>query len=322
MTRCFSFIAIRNHFFRTTFSNSGLKPTTTNLGDGTIIHCWAPKSPQQSKPNLLLIHGFGANAMWQWSDLVGHMTPHFNVYVPDLLFFGESYTTRPERSDWFQAQCLIRLMEAHSVKERLSIVGLSYGGFVAYNMAAQLNKEVVDRLVICCAAVCLETKDIEDGKFKVSDLEAAADILLPQTPQKLRELVNLTMFKPPKILPNCFLNDFIQAMCTEHCQERRELIRAIPKDRKISEIPKISQPTLIIWGDQDQVFPVEFGHRLKNYQLITNCSHLGESAQLVVMKKAGHGFNVERQKEFYRHLKTFLIDSSASKQNNSHSNGG
>uniref|UniRef100_A0A803ME76 AB hydrolase-1 domain-containing protein n=1 Tax=Chenopodium quinoa TaxID=63459 RepID=A0A803ME76_CHEQI len=228
------------------------------------------------------------------------MTPHFNVYVPDLLFFGESYTSRPERADSFQAQCLMRLMEAHSVKGRLSLVGLSYGGFVAYSMAAQF-KEVVERVVICCAAVCMEEKDLVEGKFKVKDLEDAADILLPQTPEKLKELMSFTMIKPPKIVPNCFLNDFIH-------------------------------PTLIIWGDQDQVFPVEFAYRLKRgivYDLLrilvkygfSICSHLGDNAQLVVLKKAGHGFNVERPKEFYKHLKAFLIGSQTSQHNHSNSNG-
>lgn len=209
------------------------------------MHCWVPKLRQESKPNLLLIHGFGANAMWQWTHVVGPMTSFFNVYVPDLLFFGESYTTRPDRTDAFQAQCLMRLMEAHSVRARLSVVGLSYGGFVAYNMAAQF-KEAVERVVICCAAVCFEEKDIAEGRFKVSDLEAAADILLPQTPEKLKELMNFTLFKPPKILLTCFLNDFIHVMCKEHLEERRDLIRAIPRDRKIAEIPKITQVHTVV----------------------------------------------------------------------------
>jgi len=139
---------------------------------------------------------------------VGRLTPHFNVYVPDLVFFGSSYTTRPERNESFQAECLMRLMEALCVKGRLRVVGLSYGGFVAYSMAVQF-KDVVERLVICCAAVCLEEKDIVEGRFKVADVEAAADILLPQTPEKLKELINFTLCNRPKILPTCFLLEFI-----------------------------------------------------------------------------------------------------------------
>ncbi|CAL5404085.1 unnamed protein product [Camellia sinensis] len=38
----------------------------------------------------------------------------------------------------------------------------------------------------------------------------AATILLPQTPDKMRELVQLTFYKRPKILPSCVLTDFIR----------------------------------------------------------------------------------------------------------------
>ncbi|KAJ8433767.1 hypothetical protein Cgig2_025930 [Carnegiea gigantea] len=300
MSRCFSFASMRDRCLESTFNKSGLRLMTTTLGDDTVMQCWMPKLREDSKPNLALIHGFGANAMWQWADIVTRMTRHLNVYVPYLVFFGESYTTRPERSDGFQAQCLMRLMEAHSVTSRLSVAGLSYGGFVAYSMAAQFPA-VVDRVVIGSAAVCMEERDIVEGRFNVPSLDVAADILLPQTPEKLKELMNMTLIKPPKFLPNCFLYDFIQAMCTEYREERKELILAIPKDRKITEIPKIPQPTLIIWGDKDKVFPLEFAHRLK--------SHLGDNAQLVVIKNAGHAFNVEKPREFYRYLKAFLVDS-------------
>ncbi|KAH0720929.1 hypothetical protein KY289_006264 [Solanum tuberosum] len=34
----------------------------------------------------------------------------FTVYVPDLLFFGDSITTRPERSTSIQAECLAKGM--------------------------------------------------------------------------------------------------------------------------------------------------------------------------------------------------------------------
>lgn len=36
--------------------------------------------------------------------------------------------------------------------------------------------------------------------------------------------------------------------------------------------------------------------------------HLGDNAELVVIKNAGHALNVEKTKEFYKVLKSFLID--------------
>ncbi|KAK7275770.1 hypothetical protein RIF29_16892 [Crotalaria pallida] len=300
MSQCFSLTETRTRCFISTFTSSGLRSTITDLKDGTIMHCWVPKTRTESKPNLLLIHGLGANALWQWGDVIRHLTPFFNVYVPDLVFFGGSYTTRPERTEQFQAQCVMRVMEANSVK-RVRVVGLSYGGYVAYGAAAQWP-EVVERVVVCCSGVCMEEKDIKDGLFPVTDLDEAVDILVPQTPQKLKELVGYTFYKPPPLwwLPSCFLNDFLDAMCRDYAEERKELVRTIAKGRKISDIPKISQPTLIIWGEHDRVFPLELAHRLKR--------HLGEHATLVVIKNSGHVFNSAKAKEFYNHLKSFLLD--------------
>ncbi|XP_050208586.1 uncharacterized protein LOC126658060 [Mercurialis annua] len=300
MSRCFSFTEAKNWCHRSTFIKLGLQSTATDLKDGTIMHCWVPKSPKISKPNLLLIHGLGANAMWQWNDVIRHFTPYYNVYVPDLLFFGESYTTRPDRSESFQAQCVMRVMEVNSVK-KMSLIGLSYGGFVGYSIAAEY-KEFVERVVICSSGICMEEKDLSEGVFSVSDLEEAVNILVPLKPDQLRQLVGYTFYKPPPVgfVPDCFLIDFIDVMCREYVEQKKELIRAIPRGRKLSHIPKITQPTMIIWGEHDQIFPLELGYRLMR--------HLGGNAHLAVIRNVGHAMNTENKKEYVKLLKSFLID--------------
>ncbi|XP_050378962.1 uncharacterized protein LOC126796235 [Argentina anserina] len=298
---CFSFAESKNSCFRSNFIRAGLRSTLTDLKDGaTTMHCWLPKSPNPSKPNLLLLHGLGPNATWQFADLIRHVTPHFNVYVPDLLFFGDSSTTLPDRSESFQAECVMRVLEAHSVRA-FSLVGLSYGGFVGYRLAAQY-REAVERVVICCAAVCMEEKDLREGVFTVSDLDEAASILVPQTPSKLRELVKHTFFRPPPLgfLPSCLLRDFIEAVFKDFVQEKKELILAIPENRKLSDLPKIHQPTLIIWGEHDHLFPLQYAYKLK--------MHLGDNAQLAIIKNAGHAINAEKSKEFNKQIKSFLTN--------------
>ncbi|KAK2393219.1 hypothetical protein P8452_15267 [Trifolium repens] len=297
-SKCFSFAASRDWLYRHSFTVAGLRSVVTDLGDGTTMHCWIPKLHNPCKPSLVLVHGFGANAMWQYGEYLRHFITHFNLYVPDLLFFGGSFTSRPERTESFQALCLMKLMEAHGVN-RLSLVGISYGGFVGYSLAAQFP-EVIEKLVLCCAGVCLEEIDMKNGLFKVSSLEEASSILLPQTPDKLRELMRLSFVRPARVVPSWFLEDFIHVMCTDHIEQKRELLEAILKDRQLSNLPKINKPTLIMWGEQDQVFPLELGYRLKR--------HIGENTQMVIIKNAGHALNIEKPKEFARHLKSFLIN--------------
>ncbi|KAL7119377.1 hypothetical protein ACP275_02G059700 [Erythranthe tilingii] len=303
--RCLSLTGSADFLYRSFFSYSGLRSVKTDLNDGgTTMHCWVPKSHKESKPNLLLVHGFGANAMWQYGELLRHLMPRFNIYVPDLLFFGESSTTRPERSEAFQAQCVMRLMEAHGV-EKMSLVGISYGGFVGYSMAAQFP-DAVEKVVLCCTGVCLEEKDLREGLFEVADLDEVASILMPQTPEKLRELMKFAFVRPVKGVPSFFLSDYIDVFCTYHVEQKRELIQALINDRQLTKIPKIEQPTLIIWGEQDKIFPLELGHRLK--------SHIGDNAKLEVIKNAGHAVNIEKPKDFAKHLKSFLVGSNSSSQ--------
>lgn len=236
--------------------------------------------------------------MWQWDTFLDALTPNFNVYIPDLVFFGESHTTRPERSESFQAQTLMALMTQLGV-EKMTVAGISYGGFVGYSLAAQFP-DAVERIALCSSGVCLEEKDMSSKMFKVPDIEEAGRILVPETPEKLRELVKLSFYKPMwmELVPSCFLRDYIHVMETEYIEEKRQLIDALFKGRKLANLPKITQPTLIIWGEQDQIFPLELAHRLKRL--------LEDNAQLKIIKKAGHAVNLEKPKEFFKALNQFL----------------
>ncbi|KAK3226735.1 hypothetical protein Dsin_006597 [Dipteronia sinensis] len=76
-------------------------------------------------------------------------------------------------------------------------------------MAVQFP-EKMESLVLCCAGVCLEEEDLENGLFRVLELEEAISILLPQTPDKLRELERFSFVKLATGGPSFLLSDFIQ----------------------------------------------------------------------------------------------------------------
>ncbi|KAJ4884695.1 alpha/beta-Hydrolases superfamily protein [Raphanus sativus] len=303
MASCFTFSGAIEKKYNSGFKKSGLQSVPIDVNDGTKVHFWVSKTRVESKPNLLLIHGLGPSAIWQWYRVARRLSPHFNLFIPDLVFFGGSYTTRPERTEVFQAETLMRALQKQSVK-RFSLVGLSYGGFVGYRMAAMFG-DAVERVVICCAAVCMEENDMgEASVFKVSDIDEASKILVPDSVEKLRELMGYIFYKPflalAKLVPTYVLHDFIEHVLTrENMEEKREMIKNIPKDRIISEIPKLTQETLIIWGEHDNVFPVEMGKRLQH--------HLGKNGKFVVIKRTGHVFNFERPGKYAKLLKKFLL---------------
>ena len=67
------------------------------------------------------------------------------------------------------------------------------------------------RVGLGCAGVCLEEKDAGSMEvLKVMTVEEVVSILLPQTPEKARELVRWSFYKRPPRMPSWFLRDFIE----------------------------------------------------------------------------------------------------------------
>lgn len=108
-----------------------------------MIHIWIPKTQKPNKPSLLLIHGFGANAMWQYNDFISPLVTKFNVYIPDLLFFGDSYTSRPERTEQFQAECLMAALESVGVVDRMQV-----SRTILFNVLFSFKKVQINLLLI------------------------------------------------------------------------------------------------------------------------------------------------------------------------------
>ncbi|KAJ3673648.1 hypothetical protein LUZ60_005640 [Juncus effusus] len=271
-------------------SNSG------GTTDRTSIHIWTPYRHKRTKPTVVLIHGFGGDAKWQWNDQVGPLSRSFNLYIPDLIFFGESRSSSSDRSVEFQANCIARAMAQLGI-DKYSIVGISYGGFVAYRMGSDVAKEKVEKMVVLTSGVC--ASDERRKELVEREGRDVSEILCPEKPEDLRVLVRRTMHRPPVWMPDFFLRDFIQAKYIDQRKERVELLRELLKNGAgINPLPVLSQETLILWGNQDKVFPVDLAYELQR--------HLGEKSKLEIIKDAGHALQIEKPKQVNKHIQLFL----------------
>ncbi len=71
-------------------------------------------------------------------------------------------------------------------------------------------------------------------------------------------------------------------------------------EQEKSKLSGLDIPVLLIWGEQDSVFPLdEYGRPLKE---TLPC------AKLVIVKQAGHGAYLEKPDEFNEHLLDFLSE--------------
>ncbi|KMZ68343.1 hypothetical protein ZOSMA_240G00210 [Zostera marina] len=209
LIRHFTFIKLKEYYLSLFFFNSGLFPLTIDLDRDTSIHLWIPTHRNHRRIPLLLIHGFGGNSKWQWQKQIVSLSKSFDLYIPDLIFFGRSTTLSSDRSVEFQAQCFVETMRRLGV-DKYAVCGFSYGGFVAFRMADMAVKEV-EKLVILTAGVCMTDK--QKKEMVEREERDAIQILLPQKGEDLMELLRRSMYRPPRWVPAFLLRDFIEVKC-------------------------------------------------------------------------------------------------------------
>ncbi|KAF5177387.1 alpha/beta-Hydrolases superfamily protein [Thalictrum thalictroides] len=171
-----------------------------------------------------------------------------------------------------------KLLEKLGV-EKYSVMGTSYGGFVAYNMA-KLFENRVEKVVIASSGINRILKDHKEllERAKVDKIE---DLMLPKTASQLKNLMELALFKPSMYLPKFLLNDFITTLYSDNLKEKKELLMGLTFgfDDEVRASP-LPQDVLIVWGDHDQIFPLKKAVELNEL--------LGDKARLEVIKNTSH----------------------------------
>ncbi|RLN41650.1 2-hydroxymuconate semialdehyde hydrolase-like isoform X3 [Panicum miliaceum] len=252
----FSILPLMDFIARRAFLGAGLQPHTIALppDDGSdggqgrrTIHYWAP--PWEPRlPPLLLVHGFGPMATWQWRRQVGPLSRRFHVIVPDLLGFGGSSCGSPAApSESAQAAALAALLDALpglAAGARVAVVGTSYGGFVAYALARAAGPGRVGPVVISNSDLL---KTAEDDRALLEraggGIARTADLLMPLDARGARRLMELSFYRRQGItlLPDFVLRQAVQRPFTDKREEKIELMKAITVGTDEFKLTPLSQ---------------------------------------------------------------------------------
>ncbi|XP_050234312.1 uncharacterized protein LOC126682618 [Mercurialis annua] len=299
LTRASLFFAIIDAIFSIFFKLCGLTSITVDIDDQTTLHFWVSRHRKFKNPNLVMIHGYGGDARWQFLYQIGFLATKFNIYMPDLVFFGKSYSNRTDRTDEFQAKCVVEGLRRLGAG-KYSAYSLSYGGYVAYRMAEICGKDEMEKLVIVGSGVGWNNED-EKREMLMKIGRDAKELLVPDNPRDLRLLVKLGVFrrKPLRWVPDFVLQEFLNAMGNHHRKEKMELVEYLLATKPDSQLAILTQETLVIWGDQDNVFPVCLAYQLQR--------HLGLKSRVEIIKDTGHAVNIESPRALNRLITSFLL---------------
>ncbi|KAL6912258.1 hypothetical protein ACP4OV_001063 [Aristida adscensionis] len=307
---------------------AGLRPIEVELEPGTTMHVWAPKhhagkkgtiSPlepaaaaaagdeelaaagarrkkkrsPESRPSVVLIHGFAAEGNVTWQFNFGVLVSRYNLYVPDLMFFGRSSTASGDRSPEFQAACVAGALARLGVA-RCDVVGFSYGGMVAFKLA-EARPELVRSLCVSGSVVAM-TDAVNRETMERLGAGSSAELLMPETLKGLKALLSISMYRK-MWFPDRFYKDYLKVMFTNR-KERMELLQGLITSNLDAKIPTFQQKIMLLWGEEDQIFNIELARKMKE--------QLGEGCYLHGIPKAGHLLHLERPCAYNRQLQRWL----------------
>lgn len=249
-----------------------------------------------SGPPMLLLHGFGGDAISTWIAQLAELARVRTVILPDLLWFGESWSTeRPGLAA--QGRAVMQVLEAEGVSAgyRVDGMGVSYGGFLMF-MLASMRPGLFDRAVIVDSpGPWFEPQD-QAALLQRFNVQAAEDIFVIERPEQVQSLLDLALYRDRR-LPGFILRDMYRQMFAAWHDEQRALIRELPDHRDLGQGVRLAnRPPLILWGSDDEVFPLSSGQRL--------AAQTG--GQLVVIPRAAHGPMTERPRAFNAALMGWL----------------
>ncbi|KAK8671604.1 hypothetical protein V6N13_038194 [Hibiscus sabdariffa] len=154
-----SFFKIYKFFLHWVLKLAGISPQKIEIEPGTILNFWVPTETtstaagKSQKPTVVFLHGFAFDGILSWHIQVLALAKDYSVYVPDLIFFGDSTTDRTERSVGFQAEYIVKGLRKLGVGKCI-LVGFSYGGMVGFKMV-EVYLELVESILVTGSVITL-----------------------------------------------------------------------------------------------------------------------------------------------------------------------
>lgn len=239
----------------------------------------------KGKP-LLLIAGSGAS-MDMWDPIVlKQLSINHTVVIFDNRGKGQTSAGTIKNMTMSQfANDTAGLIDALGFKEPIDILGVSFGGFIAQELAL-LHPNQVDKLMIyasdCDGKIAVPSRPAPFAATPIDQAKIVADMIFPQ--QWKKEHPNYLSYMPIVPIPS------LKAIQLE--------IQAISSWKGTCDrLSNISKPTLVIAGTDDAIVPPTYSLPLA--QKIPG-------AWLVQIKGGGHGLMYQYPHQFTAILETFL----------------
>jgi non-heme chloroperoxidase len=266
---------------------SNVQFDTTQLATGPRLH-YAERGDPTGEA-IIFLQGY-SDSWFSFSGVLSLLSPEYHAFAPDQRGHGDS--DRPEGRytvDDYAAD-VDAFMDAVGVEEA-TLVGHSGGTLIAPRVALSYPHRV-SRLVLIGSAIMGARNEV------MLELGEAVRALEDPVPVEfVREFQESTIYRP---IPQEFLDKAVSESLKLPARVWRDYMEGVilTPDHE-AQLREINVPTLIMWGEQDAMFPREDVEQL---------ARTIPDATLKVYPETGHAVHWERPEQVVRDLEAFMKD--------------
>lgn len=256
----------------------------------------------EPRPTILLIHGMAGNSD-TWREVMPELAKNHTVLAPDLLGHGESAKPTGDYSLGAHASGLRDLLAALGLGP-VTVVGQSLGGGVAMQLGYQ-HPEEVERLVLIGSGGLGREVSWLLRALTFPGAEYVMPFIFHPLLRDQGESITRVLRKRGWESPRATEMLQVYGSITE-AANRAAFVRTLrsvidPGGQSVNATDRLhltaATPTLIVWGEDDNVIPVDHAHAA--HEAIPG-------SRLQILEGVGHFPHLERPKQVIEVIEDFI----------------
>ena len=259
---------------------------------------------QAPKPVLFFVHGLGLNSLF-WKYAIEHFLSDYRCITIDLPGHGNSWEQRGNFSMTFYAQVVRACVEEMKLTD-ITLIGHSMGGQISVIASLQMPA-VVSRLVLVSAAG-IETFTADEAQKIIQGAE-----FIYRAPADVNQILSLYT---PHFSAHA---DRVREMADDQITQNKERfsaysemviasIKGMLNEPIFNFLPHIHQPTLVLYGEKDQLIPNKWVHPLMSHQQIEQAAkHKIMKSEVKLIPFCGHYLPFEQPGIFADEVMQFCL---------------
>lgn len=227
---------------------------------------------------ILLLHGTGAS-LHTWDGWVAALQQERRVIRVDLPGFGLTGPSPDGKYDiGSYVRFVVALMDTLQI-QRAVVAGNSLGGYVAWKTAVDHPERVSTLILVDAAGYAYDSQSVPIA-FRLARNPLTAPLIQRLSSRRtVASSVRNVYGDPSKVTPELVERYYELTLREGNRAAIAARFAQVEPGEFAAQIAKVRQPTLILWGGQDRLIPVDYGRQFQR--------DIADS-RLVVFDELGH----------------------------------